>query len=123
MQQSGENMKEKILKQIKPIQNYEVYLQNSIVNELQIQKNKIYFDSITNNKGYGIRIHDGGLGFSSSNDDSISSGWAYSHSNATGLGYHVPTGGAAGQYLDGSGSWSDFSSSFLIVLKIPVTLK
>jgi len=74
MQQLGEIMREQISNQIKKYsENYEVYLQNSTVNELQIQKNKIYLESVTYDKGYGIRIHNGGLGFSTSNDSSIKS--------------------------------------------------
>lgn len=46
---------------------YELFLQKTEVNEIQLQKNKISFIDKTTDSGYGIRIHSGGLGFSSSN--------------------------------------------------------
>jgi len=38
--------------------------------------------------------------------ESISSGWAYTHSNATGNGAHVPSAGTTSQYLRGDGTWA-----------------
>lgn len=38
--------------------------------------------------------------------ESISSGWAYTHSNATGNGAHVPSAGTTSQYLRGDGKWA-----------------
>jgi PmbA protein len=57
-----------ILKKVKKsAKEYEVYLQKTEINEIHIQKNKIGFVNKTVNSGYGIRIHNGGMGFSSSN--------------------------------------------------------
>lgn len=65
-------MKEHILSQIKKkAKNYDVYIQRSKVNEIQIQKNKINFENTTQDRGYGIRIHNKGMGFSSSNINSF----------------------------------------------------
>jgi hypothetical protein len=50
--------------------------------------------------------------------DSISSGWAYTHENLEGLGSHVPSGGTAGQYLDGSGAWANFGTTSGGIYKI-----
>ncbi len=61
-------MRDLILKQVKKsAKEYEVYLQKTEINEVHIQKNKIGFIDKTIDSGYGIRIHDGGIGFSSSN--------------------------------------------------------
>jgi len=61
-------MREIILKEVKKsAKEYEVYLQNTEINEIHIQKNKIGFTDRTIDSGYGIRVHDGSIGFSSSN--------------------------------------------------------
>jgi len=61
-------MKDLILKQVKKsAKEYEVYLQKTEINEIHIQKNKIGFIDKTVDSGYGIRVHDRGMGFSSSN--------------------------------------------------------
>jgi PmbA protein len=61
-------MRDLILKEIKKsAKEYEVFLQKTKINEVHIQKNKIGFINKTIDSGYGIRIHDGGIGFSSSN--------------------------------------------------------
>lgn len=62
-------MREKILSELeKSAEEYEVFLQQTKINEIHIQKNKINFLNSTLDSGYGIRIHTKGLGFSSSND-------------------------------------------------------
>jgi hypothetical protein len=35
----------------------------------------------------------------------INSGWAYTHTNTTGIGSHVPTGGTTSNFLRGDGTW------------------
>jgi PmbA protein len=61
-------MKEFILKELgKNAEEYEVYLQKTEVNEIHLQKNKINFIDKTIDSGYGIRVHENGMGFSSSN--------------------------------------------------------
>ncbi len=62
-------MREKILSELKKsAEEYEVFLQQTKINEIHIQKNKINFLNSTLDSGYGIRIHTKGIGFSSSND-------------------------------------------------------
>jgi len=61
-------MKEFILKELKKnVNEYEVLLQTTEVNEIHLQKNEINFMDKTFNSGYGIRVHEKGIGFSSSN--------------------------------------------------------
>ncbi len=61
-------MRDLILKQVKKsAKEYEVYLQKTEINEIHIQKNKIGFIDKTVDSGYGIRVHEKGMGFSSSN--------------------------------------------------------
>jgi len=61
-------MRNLILKQVKKsAKEHEVYLQKTEINEVHIQKNKIGFIDKTVDSGYGIRVHDRGMGFSSSN--------------------------------------------------------
>jgi len=61
-------MKEFILKEVeRSTKEYEVFLQRTAINEVQLQKNKINFMDKTFASGYGIRIHTKGMGFSSSN--------------------------------------------------------
>jgi PmbA protein len=61
-------MRDLILKEVKKsAEEYEVYLQKTEINEVHIQKNKISFINRTTDSGYGIRIHENGIGFSSSN--------------------------------------------------------
>ena len=61
-------MRELILKEAKKsIREYEVFFQETEVNEIHLQKNRINFFDKTNNSGYGIRVKTKGLGFSSSN--------------------------------------------------------
>ena len=50
--------------------DFEVYFQNSEINEIQLQKNKINFLNKVFDSGYGIRVLNGGIGFSSSSDKS-----------------------------------------------------
>ena len=57
-----------ICTQLKNFANeWEIFFQKSEVNEIHLLKNKIHFVNKTFDSGYGIRIHEGGLGFSSSN--------------------------------------------------------
>jgi len=57
-----------IIKELKKnTKEYEIYLQGTEVNEIQLQKNEVNFVDKTVNGGYGIRVHNRGLGFSSSN--------------------------------------------------------
>jgi PmbA protein len=61
-------MRNLILKEVKKsAKEYEAYLQKTEINEIHIQKNKIGFTDKTIDSGYGIRVHDGSIGFSSSN--------------------------------------------------------
>jgi predicted Zn-dependent protease len=61
-------MRDLILKEVKKsAKEYEVYLQKTEINEVHIQKNKIGFIDKIIDSGYGIRVHDRGMGFSSSN--------------------------------------------------------
>ena len=61
-------MRDLILKEVKKTaKEYEVYLQKTEINEIHIQKNKIGFIDKTIDSGYGIRVHDSSIGFSSSN--------------------------------------------------------
>ena len=61
-------MRDLILKEVKKsAKEYEVYLQKTEINEIHIQKNKIGFVDKTIDSGYGIRVHDSSIGFSSSN--------------------------------------------------------
>jgi PmbA protein len=67
-------MRDLILKEVKKsAEEYEVYLQETEINEVHIQKNRISFIDRTIDSGYGIRIHESGVGFSSSNIFSDSS--------------------------------------------------
>jgi len=61
-------MRDLILKELKKsAEEYEVFLQKTEVNEIQLQRNEINFIDKTIDSGYGIRVHDKGIGFSSSN--------------------------------------------------------
>jgi len=61
-------MKEFILKELKKnVKEHEVFLQNTEINEIHLQRNEINFIDKTINNGYGIRVHDKGIGFSASN--------------------------------------------------------
>jgi len=60
-------MKEILNELKKRTDEYELYLQNTITNEIHIQKNRINFTDKTVNSGYGVRVHENGMGFSSSN--------------------------------------------------------
>ena len=61
-------MKEYILSQLKKsAKNYELFMQHTKINEIHIQKNRIFLENITKDRGYGIRIYNKGIGFSSSN--------------------------------------------------------
>jgi len=61
-------MKEFILKELKNnVKEYEVFIQNTEIDEIHLQKNEINFMDRIINGGYGIRVHDKGMGFSSSN--------------------------------------------------------
>lgn len=61
-------MREFILKELeKNSEEYEVYLQKTEINEIHLQKNKISFIDKTIDSGYGVRVHEKGMGFSSSN--------------------------------------------------------
>jgi PmbA protein len=60
-------MRDMMLKEIKGVENHEVFTVESEINEAHLEKNKINFSSKTFDSGYGIRVLDGGLGFSSSN--------------------------------------------------------
>lgn len=60
---------EPILREIEKnrIKNWEIFLQNTEINERHLEKNKPSFFNKTLSSGYGIRIHTRGLSFSSSN--------------------------------------------------------
>ncbi len=61
-------MKEEIISQTKKFaKDYDIYLQSTEVNEIQLEKNRVNFVSKTFESGYGIRVLKGGLGFSASN--------------------------------------------------------
>jgi len=61
-------MNEFIIKEVKKsTKEYEVFFQETGINEIHLQKNRINFFNETNNSGYGIRVKTKGLGFSSSN--------------------------------------------------------
>jgi len=61
-------MNEIMLKELKKnTDEYEVYVQTTEVNEIHLQKNQINFVDKTIDSGYGIRVHEKGIGFSSSN--------------------------------------------------------
>jgi len=65
-------MRRYILSQLKKsVKDYEIYVQHSKINEIHIQKNKISLENITKDRGYGIRIYNKGIGFSSSNINSF----------------------------------------------------
>jgi len=52
----------------KSTRDFELYLENSKVNELHIEKNRINFSNKIFGSGYGVRVVENGMGFSSSND-------------------------------------------------------
>jgi PmbA protein len=60
-------MKDLVLRELKNAKNHELFYVESEVNEAHLEKNKLNFASKVFDSGYGIRILDGGLGFSSSN--------------------------------------------------------
>ncbi len=61
-------MRESILKELeKSTKEYEVFLQKTEINEVQLQKDRINFMDKSIVSGYGIRTHTKGMGFSSSN--------------------------------------------------------
>lgn len=60
-------MKELINYTKKLAKDYDIYLQSTEINEIQLQKNKINFTNKAVDSGYGVRILKGGLGFSASN--------------------------------------------------------
>ena len=61
-------MRDLILKELeKSAKEYEIFLQKTEVNEVQLQKNQINFIDKSVASGYGIRTHTKGMGFSSSN--------------------------------------------------------
>ncbi|OGI14751.1 hypothetical protein A3K63_02645 [Candidatus Micrarchaeota archaeon RBG_16_49_10] len=60
-------MEELVIKELKRLKDYEVFFVQSEVNETHLEKGRPHFISKTFDSGYGIRVLDGGLGFSSSN--------------------------------------------------------
>ena len=51
------------------VESYEIFLQKTKINELQIMNDRINTVNKIVDGGYGVRIHNGGIGFSSSNLD------------------------------------------------------
>jgi predicted Zn-dependent protease len=61
-------MRDLILKEVeRSAKEYEIFLQRTEINEVQLQRNTINFIDKSVSSGYGVRIHTKGMGFSSSN--------------------------------------------------------
>ncbi len=61
-------MKEKIIKQAKKmLKDYDIYLQSTEINEVQLERKRVNFVNKVFDSGYGVRTLKGGLGFSASN--------------------------------------------------------
>ncbi|MEM5793212.1 MAG: TldD/PmbA family protein [Candidatus Aenigmatarchaeota archaeon] len=64
-------MIEKIVKQTESlVKDFDVYFQETEINEVHLQKNEINFINKVYDSGYGIRVFNGGIGFSSSSNKS-----------------------------------------------------